>query len=136
MMVSREGDELTLDTKGRGAGEHTLLFTCTQDPTTATIHWTFGGADATLLSGTRQHLVLQAFANARQVGVLELSPRDVIDYAELQQTAKNYNNIRQALFKMRRKQVLGQTKSGLFFVTTPSILPDPTPADLDLGVVI
>jgi len=136
IMVSREGDELTLDTKGRGAGEHKFLFTCKQAQTTQTITWTFGGADNTILSGSRQQLVLQAFANARAAGVFELGPRDVIDYAELQQSTTIYNNIRQALFKLRRKQVLHQMKSGLFAVANPDILPQPTPVDDDPGVRI
>jgi hypothetical protein len=136
MMISREGEELTIETQSRGAGEHTLLFTCHEDLTTGVITWMFNGADNGILSGSRQQLVLQAFANAREAGVLELGPRDVIDYAELQQSAKTYNNVRQALFKLRRKKVLTQTKSGLFMVTDPAILPQPTPVDDDSGVCV
>jgi hypothetical protein len=136
MMVAREGDELTIKTKGRGAGDHTFLFTCTQDANTEHITWTFGGADHGMLPGSRQKVVLQAFANARDAGKVELGPRDVIDYAELEHSANAYNNIRQALFKLRRKRVLKQMKSGLFVVADPSILPQPTPPDDDPGVTI
>jgi hypothetical protein len=112
------------------------LFTCTQDANTEVVTWAFGGADQGMLSGSRQKTVLQAFANARDASVYELGPRDVIDYAELGQSASAYNNIRQALFKLRRKRVLIRTKSGLFAVADPSILPQPTPPDDDPGVTI
>ena len=128
--------ELTLETKGRGVDQHKFLFTCTQDKTTAVITWTFGGADHALLSGSRQRLVLQAFANAREAGVYELGARDVVDYAELQQSPATYNNMRQALFQMRRKKILTQMKSGLFAVLDPSTLPSPTPADDDAGIAV
>jgi hypothetical protein len=136
IMVSREDDELTLETKSRGAGEHTFLFTCHQEQTSKVITWTFRGADQMILSGTRQRLVLQAFANARAVGVYELGARDVVDYAELKQTPSHYNNMRQALFQMRRKQLLTQLKSGLFMVVDPSNLPSPAPADDPGGVQV
>ena len=79
--------------------------------------------------------MLQAFANARAAGVYELGARDVVDYAELKQTPATYNNLRQALFQMRRKNILAQMKSGLFAVVNPGQLPDPTPPD-DPGIQI
>ena len=136
MMVSKEGDEVKIETKGRGAGDHKYLFMCTQHDTTEVITWTFGGADQGMLPGARQKMVLQAFANARSAGTHELGPRDVIDYAELQQSAGTYNNIRQALFQMRRKGVVAHLKSGLFTIVDASVLPDPTPVDDDPGVII
>jgi hypothetical protein len=125
-----------IETKGRGVGDHKYLFMCTQHATTEVITWTFGGADQGMLSGARQRMVLQAFANARSAGVYELSPKDVIDYAELQQSTNTYNNIRQALFQMRRKGIVAHLKSGLFTIVDLSKLPDPTPIDDDPGVPI
>jgi hypothetical protein len=134
IMVSREGDEIILETKGRGAGEHRFLFTCQQDPTTKEITWLFGGADNAMVSGSRQRLVLRAFARARVKGEFELGARDVVDFAELKQTPANYNNTRQVLFQLYRKGLLQRTQKGLFIVIDPSSLPSVD--DDDNGVSI
>jgi hypothetical protein len=136
IMVSRDDDEVTLETKGRGTDEHKFLFSCHQDKHTSVITWAFHGADQAIFSGARQHLVLQAFANARADGVYELGAREVVDYAELTQTPAHYNNMRQALFQMRRKHILTRMKSGLFTIIDPNQLPAPTPPDTDPGVSI
>ena len=136
MMVAREDDELTIETKGRGAGDHTFLFTCTQDEHTEIITWTFGGADQGMLSGSRQKVVLQAFANARRTGTRNLD-RGMSSIMRNSNTAPTPITISgKPCLNCGAKRVLKQTQSGLFTVVDASILPDPTPPDDDPGVTI
>ena len=119
MMVSKEGDEVRLETKGRGIGEHKYLFMCTQQDH-GSDYLGFRGADQGILSGSRQKVVLQAFANARSDGVYELGPKDMMDYAELEQTPVPTTISARRCFKCAANRFLSASKVGCSRLLTPA----------------
>jgi hypothetical protein len=82
LMVERDDHDIRISTKGRRIDQHVFHFSFQYHETDHTFAWSFTGIDTAVLSGTRQRMILQAFANAHAAGQVELDARGVIDFAE------------------------------------------------------
>ena len=91
MMVSREGDEVTIETKGRGVAIINISLSVPKMRPRRLLPGPLGRGSGHVLGLATENRVA-GVCECAGAGVYELGPRDVIDYAELQQMPATYNN--------------------------------------------